>query len=129
MPVLVLCAFCLCSTWSNLARLSAEAWSIPSAGRSDTPRRTKSPHPVLILRQVSDFDGAENEMQDVEDDDVVLIQIALVRARSESQDELEVRELVQVHNERGLRCDLAQIWSLEAASPHIGSECDCAQLT
>jgi hypothetical protein len=50
MPVLVLCAFCLCSTWSNLARLPAEAWSSPSAGKLGTPRRTESTHPVLILR-------------------------------------------------------------------------------
>jgi hypothetical protein len=53
-------------------------------------------------------------VQNVENDDVVLIQIALVRARSECQDELEVCELVQVHNERGLRCELARTWSLEA---------------
>jgi hypothetical protein len=46
-------------------------------------------------------------VQNVEDDDVVLVQVALVGARSEGQDELEVRELVKVDNERRLRCESA----------------------
>jgi len=56
-------------------------------------------HPRLVLPQFPDLDRAEDEMQDVENNDVVLIELGLVCAGRERQDQLKVGELVELDNE------------------------------
>jgi len=57
----------------------------------------------LILPEIPSFDRPEHKMQDVENDDVILIEVGFVGARRESEDELEVCELVELDDQCGLK--------------------------
>ena len=81
-----------------------------------------NPYPGLILDEIPGTNSAKDQMQYIEDENIVLVEFRLVGARSQSQEELEVRELVELLNQIGLNITSAPPWSLSRGRRDGGAD-------
>lgn len=91
-------AFCFFSASSNLFSSSFGAFHQLSIDGS----LGRVTYLFLVFDQIPRPDRLEREVEDVEHEDVVLVELGLVGAGSERQDELEVCELAELDNEARL---------------------------